>query len=434
MTAPALADNGYPDALSSGQVNLVVRWAPTLRRQPQLAITAGQYLDQIAISLSPSSVRVADQTLRLFCEFLSEKHPEISGFAEVNRDVVEHYKLWLVARPGWKVNTSATKNTVRQRLGTIRTFFDRIIEWDWADAPPRTPIFSIDLPIVDDPLPKFLDDAQAAALLRTASADPDPLRRLVIHLLLRTGMRAGELSSLQADAVVTMRDGHWLRIPLGKLHNDRYIPLHPHLVELLTDWKQRHDGEGSGLLITRRGRALTLSQVARIVTSTAKAAGIGHVHPHQLRHTFATQAVNRGMRIEAIGAMLGHRTLRMTLIYARIANKTVADEYRAVSDSVDALYADPDLPGSDPDPAETVEMRRLRLEHRRMLGNGWCTRPAKLDCAFETICEGCGFFQTTIAFRPTLQAQHDDALAKGQDGRAEVFANLLNNPASRAAG
>lgn len=137
------------------------------------------------------------------------------------------------------------------------------------------------------------------------------------------------------------------------------------------------------------------------------------------------------MRIEAIGAMLGHRTLRMTLIYARIANKTVADEYRAVSDSVDALYAETDLAGHDPDPAETVEMRRLRLEHRRMLGNGWCTRPAKLDCAFDTICEGCGFFQTTIAFRPTLQAQHDDAVSKGQEGRAELFAELLNSPASK---
>lgn len=434
MTASVLAVVAAPSVARSRLSKLDVLWAPTARRQPLLAATARQYLDQISISLSPSSVVVADQTLRMFCLFLAEIRPGVSGFAQVDRAVVEDYKLWLVARPGVKLDTAATANTVRQRLGTIRTFFDRIIEWDWTDAPARTPIFSIDLPIVDDPLPKFLDDAQAAALLRTASADPDPLRRLVIHLLLRTGMRAGELSNLQADAVVTMRDGHWLRIPLGKLHNDRYIPLHPHLVELLADWSKRHDDHGTGLLITRKGRRLSLSQVARIVTTTAKAAGIGHVHPHQLRHTFATQAVNRGMRIEAIGAMLGHRTLRMTLIYARIANKTVADEYRAVSDSVDALYADPDLAGSDPDPAETVEMRRLRLEHRRMLGNGWCTRPAKLDCAFETICEGCGFFQTTITFRPTLQAQHDDAVAKGQDGRAELFTNLLNNPASRAAG
>ncbi len=52
----------------------------------------------------------------------------------------------------------------------------------------------------------------------------------------------------------------------------------------------------------------------------------------------------------------------------------------------------------------------------------------------ETICEGCGFFQTTITFRPALQAQHDDALAKGQDGRAELFQNLLDSPAARASG
>ncbi len=405
-----------------------------MRRQPQLALTARAYLDQISISLSPSSVTVADQALRMFCEFLATSHPDVSSYREVGRPHIEDFKVWLVARPGAKLGTIATKNTVRQRLGTIRTFFDRIIEWDWPDAPARTPIFSIDLPIVDDPLPKFLDDAAAAALLRTASNDPDPLRRLVIHLLLRTGMRAGELCALRAGAVTTMRDGHWLKIELGKLHNDRYIPLHPQLLELLNDWTARHDDHGTGLLLTRDGHPLTVSRIARIVSRVAKTAGLGHVHPHQLRHTFATQAINRGMRIEAIGAMLGHRTLRMTLIYARIANHTVAEEYRAASDQVDALYADPDLPGQPADPAETVEMRRLRLEHRRMLGNGWCTRPAKLDCAFETICEGCGFFQTTIAFRPTLQAQHDDATAKGQEGRAEVFAKLLANPRSHAAG
>ncbi len=423
-----------PTDASTRLSKLDQNWAPTARRQPLLAATARRYLEQISVSLSPSSVTVADQALRMFCLFLADTHPDVTCFAQVNRPVIEDFKTWLVARPGVKVDTSATSNTVRQRLGTVRTFFDRIIEWDWTDAPARTPIFSIDLPIVDDPLPKFLDDAQAAALLRTASADPDPLRRLVIHLLLRTGMRAGELGGLDAGAVVTMRDGHWLRIPLGKLHNDRYIPLHPHLVELLTDWTARHDDHGTGLLLTRNGLPLTVARIARIVSCVATDAGLGHVHTHQLRHTFATQAVNRGMRIEAIGAMLGHRTLRMTLIYARIANRTVADEYRAVSDRVDALYADPDLKGTNPDPAETEQMRRLRIEHRRMLGNGWCTRPAKLDCAFETICEGCGFFQTTIAFRPTLQAQHDDAASKGQDGRAELFANLLDSPATRAAG
>jgi hypothetical protein len=61
----------------------------------------------------------------------------------------------------------------------------------------------------------------------------------------------------------------------------------------------------------------------------------------------------------------------------------------------------------------------------RVRGNGHCTRPVELDCAFEASCETCSFFQTSIEFRPTLQAQHDDAEKKGQDHRAALFDQLL---------
>ena len=51
--------------------------------------------------------------------------------------------------------------------------------------------------------------------------------------------------------------------------------------------------------------------------------------------------------------------------------------------------------------------------------------PPELDCAFESICETCTFFQTSIEFRPTLQAQHDDAITKHQDHRGQLFTSLL---------
>src|SRR5271166_4740921 len=157
--------------------------------------------------------------------------------------------------------------------------------------------------------------------------------------------------------------------------------------------------------------------------ASAKAAGIGHVSPHRLRHTLATQAINRGMTLEALAALLGHRSMRMTLVYARIADRTVADEYFSVSEKVEALYNQPRALPAD---AEGAEMRKLRVEmHRRMLGNGYCARPVGLDCHFESICESCTFFQTTIEFRPTLQAQRDDAAEKGQLGRQKVFDGLL---------
>jgi len=146
-------------------------------------------------------------------------------------------------------------------------------------------------------------------------------------------------------------------------------------------------------------------------------------HPHQLRHTLATQAINRGMSLEAIAAMLGHRSLDMTLRYAKIASRTVADEYFAVTEKAEALYGQPPVLPAD---AIGPRMARLRREHHRMLGNGYCTRPAKLDCTFESICETCTFFQTSIEFRPTLQAQHDHAAAHRQDHRSQLFAALLN--------
>jgi hypothetical protein len=304
-------------------------------------------------------------------------------------------------------------------------FFVRIDEWDWAEAPPRVPMFPADLPRQDHPLPKALDDAAAAKLLRAAHNDNRLLVRVTVEVLLRTGLRVGEFTSLRSDAVVLIGSAPWLHVPVGKLREDRYLPLHPQLVTLIDDYRSVHVSPEHRLLLPREnGRALDRHTVTRFLNKAGAAAGLPHIHPHQLRHTLATQAINRGMSLEAIAAMLGHRSLDMTLRYAKIANRTVADEYFAVTDKVDALYGQP-----APLPADAIgpKMARLRREHHRLLGNGYCTRPPELDCAFESICETCTFFQTSIEFRPTLQAQHDDAAAKGQDHRADLFGQLLTD-------
>src|SRR5262245_6368741 len=113
-------------------------------------------------------------------------------------------------------------------------------------------------------------------------------------------------------------------------------------------------------------RPISHHRITAALRRVADAAAIGNVTAHQLRHTLATQAVNRGMSLDAIAALLGHKTLAMTMIYARIADKTVAEEYFAVTEKVEALYDQPcRLPADD----EGSEMRKLRGEmHRRMLG------------------------------------------------------------------
>ena len=341
----------------------------------------------------------------------------------VTRRHIEGFKPWLAARPGQN-KPRLTPATIAHRLGTLRMFFLRIAEWGWDEAPPRVPMFPGDLPRLDRPLPRALDDAAAAKLLRAARAETDPFARLCVEFLARTGLRRSEFINLKVDSVVQIGSAYWLHVPLGKMRTDRYIPLHPQLKELLDDWiSHRPASLREPWLFMDHGRRIGVRRVEQAVWKVARDAGIGHLTPHQLRHTLATQAINRGMSLEAIAALLGHKSMRMTMVYAKISNRTVADEYFKVSEQVEALY---DAPKQLPAEAEGSEMRKLRSEmHRRMLGNGYCARPVGLDCHFESICESCTYFQTTLEFRPILQRQRDDAANKGQLGRLKIFDGLL---------
>ncbi|MGH8918166.1 MAG: tyrosine-type recombinase/integrase [Actinomycetes bacterium] len=394
------------------------------RVAPTLAATARRYLAQIELSLRPSTVGEAERSLRELGCFLAWEAPDVAGVADIRRHHIEAYKTWLAGRPR-RGGGTLHRHTIRARLLTLRCFFERVAEWGYEDAPPRPLIFDGDLPIPDQPLPRFIDDAASAKLLRAARADADPFVRLVVELLARTGLRKGELMALTIDAVVQIGSAFWLRVPVGKLHNDRYIPLHPQLKELLDSWlADRPDGLRSELVFTDWGRPIPHARVDRALVKVAAAAGIDHVTAHQLRHTLATQAINRGMSLEAIAALLGHRTMAMTMVYARIADRTVAEEYFSVSEKVEALYGRANELPAD---AEGAEMTKLRRElDRRMLGNGYCTRPVEMDCHFESICESCTFFATTIEFKPTLLRQRDDAVTKGQIGRQRIFDGLID--------
>ena len=161
--------------------------------------------------------------------------------------------------------------------------------------------------------------------MTAARASADPRDRLVVELLARTGMRAGELAGL---------DAAWTAANLEHI--------------------RRH----KRLVADHRG-PLDRYVIGRVVARVGRAAGVPGVHPHRLRRTLATQAINRGMRLEAIAALPGHRKMEMTLIYVRIANRVVADEYAQVSAKIDALYGQPPQLPAD---YESAGMARLRRE------------------------------------------------------------------------
>jgi site-specific recombinase XerD len=384
------------------------------------------YLDQLEVSARPATVSAADLALRLFAHRVTLADPTCVSVAGIGRTHIEDFKRWQAARPG-RGGKPLSTTTIRHRLGMLRTFFERIIEWDYDDAPARLPIYSTDFPALDEPLPKFLDDPTAAKFMAALANDPNRRRRLMVELLARTGMRVGELAALEDDAVVRQGDLHQLRIPVGKLHNDRYVPLLPMLLDLIVDYQAMRGSSRSGHLVERDdGKAFDRRTIQRYVAAVAKQAGIGHVHPHQLRHTLATQSINRGMSLEAIAALLGHRSMDMTLLYARISDRTVAEEYFRVTEAVEANYR---RMGPLPDVAGTTDTVMHPTDHRRLLANGHCTRPALLDCAFESVCERCGFFATGPKFLTILRRQRNHAEERGQNERTQLFDGLIDGVA-----
>ncbi len=339
----------------------------TVRRQEwasvpvRLSETLQEYVEQMRVTLRPGSMPHIERTLREFALWLTDQAPEVTAVRDLRRAHIERYKRHVTQKPNLR-GGRLSKRTIAGELSTLRICLERLAEWDGEDAPARTLMFPGDVPKLDDPLPRFIDDGAAKKLIQAARATDDPFARRPASL----------------------------REP----------------------W-----------LFMDHGRRLGPESVRQALLKVAEQAGLGPVTPHQLRHTLATQAINRGMSLEAIAALLGHKSMRMTMVYAKISNRAVADEYFKVSAQVEALY---DAPKQLPPEAEGSEIRKLRAEmHRRMLGNGYCARPGGLDCHFESICESCTYFQTTLEFRPTLQRQRDDAAEKGQVGRLKIFDGLL---------
>ena len=149
--------------------------------------------------------------------------------------------------------------------------------------------------------------------------------------------------------------------------------------------------------------------IYRHVTAVGRRAGVGHVHPHALRHTLATQCINRGMSLEAIAALLGHRSPRMTLVYARISDTTVAEQYFTATAPLeagsDAATARPDHDAVANAAAPPTAPRQRSLHPTPSSSTAKWNPPAKYYPATTS---------TAIEFRPTLQRQRNHAQEHGQ--------------------
>ena len=164
-----------PDAARVAELRPLIEEAPVLIENLNAPVAS--------IGDEEPALRIEGEAMRP--DHLARAAPEVTAIAQVTRRHIEDYKPWLAARPGQN-KPRLTPGTIISRLGTLRMFFIRIDEWGWDEAPPKVPMFTGDLPRTDHPLPKALDDASAARLLRAAQNDKRLLVRVTVEMLLRT--------------------------------------------------------------------------------------------------------------------------------------------------------------------------------------------------------------------------------------------------------
>ncbi|CAN5908730.1 hypothetical protein BH23ACT2_BH23ACT2_29810 [soil metagenome] len=190
----------------------VTGWDPIT---PLYRAVALRYVEQVRLSLRPATVKHIEQHLGVFGTWLADHHPDIASCAQLERHHIEAFKAWLVIQPSARTGKPLARTSIKEQLINLGCFFDRITNWGYLDAPTRPLLFVGDLPRIDRPLPRFLDDPAAAKLARATRAETDPLARLCVEILARTGIRLSELLGLTVDAVVQIGSAYWLRSPSG---------------------------------------------------------------------------------------------------------------------------------------------------------------------------------------------------------------------------
>ena len=269
-------------------------YAITLRATDRAEATQTAYLSDVGAFIdwaderdSHRPIEVTVRTLRDYLAFMTERGDERTSIIR-RRASLRGYFSWMVQRGHLEESPAARLSAPRPNLRlpkiVVREQLDTLLDEDWGD------------------------DTWAT------------LDRAVCEVLYGAGLRVSELCGLNVVSV-DFRQG-LLRV-LGKGRKERIVPLHRRGLESVQLWIEdaradvmRSDSPSEALFFNRRGNRLGPRDVRRILDNRVLR---GHVHPHALRHTYATHLLEGGADLRVVQELLGHESLTTTQIYTHVS-------------------------------------------------------------------------------------------------------------------
>ena len=183
---------------------------------------------------------------------------------------------------------------------------------------PHELIRKSDIPKLPQYLPRPLTAAADRELQRRLAAADEP-GTWALLLMRRTGLRIGELRNLEYHCIRPDEQRPLLKVPLGKLNNERLVPLAPEAVELIRRLQSVGARPRSWLVPVLAAARMSYDRIRRLLeTHSRDLPDPVRITSHRLRHTYATEMLSAGMSLPGVMRLLGHRDHHMTLRYTAI--------------------------------------------------------------------------------------------------------------------
>ena len=290
-----------------------------------------EYLEYLLIQkgYSQHTVSAYQKDIDLWHDFLSR---EGIAFDDVDSKVIRNFMTEELIRLPADGNP---KRTLARRMSALRGYYDFLYSRNYVKA---NMFRGMKSPKQEKRLPKVLDVQDVIRLLEANAKRTDELAsrdQAILELLYASGVRASELVSIKGVDV----DFRSMTIRVfGKGRKERIVPFSPVAAEAIKAYQkdlrpllqQRNDADRKDmeLFLSARGKKLTVRGLEYILKMVEEKTGVYlGLHPHELRHSFATHLLENGADLRMIQEMLGHETIDTTQVYTHVSVKHLSEQY-----------------------------------------------------------------------------------------------------------
>lgn len=284
------------------------------------------------LNYSENTIKSYSQDITLFEDFLVEQNID---YRNVSRDDV---RLFMAERLSKKTirGKNETSRTLRRRISALKKYYQYLYNEKLVETNPFLLIVS---PKKRDKLPEVLYESQINALLNENSKRTDDLAvrdQALLELMYSSGLRCSEVINLKVSDIEF--SSRYMRI-LGKGNKERIVPFSEEAKKAMINYakfsreqtlKENEKTKNEYFFLNSKGDKLTSRGLEYILKEIVKKTGLSlgfDLHPHVLRHTFATHLLDQGADLRVIQELMGHESINTTSIYMHVSKEKVKSEY-----------------------------------------------------------------------------------------------------------